>query len=70
MVKVSTKAIDDIVGQDEDVQWTLTDSRRTPAGFLESLKGIPISTHAHQTTDSDWLPETASPSQRGLGHRG
>ena len=39
MVKVSTKAINDIVGQDEDVQWTLTDSRRTPAGFLESLKG-------------------------------
>ena len=27
------KAIGDIVGQDEDVQWTLTDSRRTPTGF-------------------------------------
>ena len=26
-------------GQDENVKWSLTDSRRTPAGFLESLKG-------------------------------
>ena len=51
------KAINEIVGQDEGVQWTLTDSRRTPTGFLQSLKGIPISTHAHHTTDSDWLPE-------------
>jgi len=51
------KAINEIVGQDKGVQWTLTDSRRTPAGFLQSLKGIPISTHAHHTTDSDWLPE-------------
>jgi mitochondrial fission protein ELM1 len=51
------KAIDDIVGTSENVKWSLTDSRRTLAGFLQSLKGIPISTHAHHTTDSDWLPE-------------
>ena len=52
------KAIGEIVGQGmRDVQWTLTDSRRTPEGFIESLKGIPISKHPHQTTDSDWLPE-------------
>jgi len=51
------KAINEIVGQDEGVQWTLTDSRRTPAGFIESLKGLSISTHPHHTTDSDWLPE-------------
>jgi len=50
------KAINEIVGQDEDMEWTLTDSRRTPAGFLESLRDIPISTYAHETTDSDWLP--------------
>ena len=50
------KAISDIVGQDEDMVWTMTDSRRTPAGFIESLKGLSISTHPHQTTDSDWLP--------------
>jgi len=50
------KAIDDIVGTSENVKWSLTDSRRTPAGFLESLRDIPISTHAHETTDSDWLP--------------
>lgn len=51
------KAISDIVGQDEDMVWTMTDSRRTPAGFIESLKGLSISTHPHHTTDSDWLPE-------------
>ena len=50
------KAIDDIVGTNENVKWSLTDSRRTPVGFIESLKGLSISTHPHQTTDSDWLP--------------
>jgi mitochondrial fission protein ELM1 len=50
------KAINEIVRQDEGVQWTLTDSRRTPVGFIESLKGLSISTRPHQTTDSDWLP--------------
>ena len=51
------KAIGEIVGQGGDVQWTLTDSRRTAEGFIESLEGIPISVHPHRTTDSDWLPE-------------
>lgn len=51
------KAIGEIVGQGEDLQWTLTDSRRTPGDFIESLKEAPISTHPHQTTDSNWLPE-------------
>ena len=51
------KAIGEIVGQGGDVQWTLTDSRRTPEDFIESLKEAPISTYPNQTTDSDWLPE-------------
>jgi len=51
------KAIGDVVGQGEDVQWTLTDSRRTPGDFIESLKEAPISTYPNQTTDFDWLPE-------------
>lgn len=51
------KAINEIVVQDEGVQWALTDSRRTPSDFIESLKDVPIITHPHQTTDSDWLPE-------------
>ena len=51
------KAIIEIVGQDEGIQWTLTDSRRTPAGFIESLKDVPITTCPHQTTNSNWLPE-------------
>jgi mitochondrial fission protein ELM1 len=51
------KAIIEIVGQDEGIQWTLTDSRRTPAGFIESLKDVPITTCPHQTTSSNWLPE-------------
>ena len=51
------KAIGEIVGQGGDVQWTLTDSRRTPEDFIESLKEARISKHPHQKTDSDWLPE-------------
>lgn len=41
------------------VAWTLTDSRRTPAAFLSSLRplGLPIEIHGHATTAGDWLPQ-------------
>jgi len=37
--------------------WEITDSRRTPEGFLESLeKAAPnLTLHPHQQTDPDWL---------------
>lgn len=36
--------------------WHLTDSRRTPPDFLNSLRQLPITLHPHQETGSDWLP--------------
>ena len=51
------KTIGEIVGKGGDAQWILTDSRRTAEGFIESLEGIPILVHPHQTTNSYWLPE-------------
>lgn len=40
--------------------WHLTDSRRTPPGFLDSLRDLPIVLHPHQKTPSDWLPHQLS----------
>jgi mitochondrial fission protein ELM1 len=36
--------------------WHLTDSRRTPPGFVESIRSLPITIHPHQETSPDWLP--------------
>lgn len=36
--------------------WHLTDSRRTPPGFLDSIRSLPITIHPHQETPPDWLP--------------
>lgn len=39
--------------------WALTDSRRTPAGFLDQLRSrLPgVEVHPHQLTAADWLPQ-------------
>lgn len=39
--------------------WQLTDSRRTPAGFLDQIReSLPsIEVFPHQETPADWLPE-------------
>ena len=39
--------------------WQLTDSRRTPAGFLDQIRpSLPaIEVFPHQETSADWLPE-------------
>lgn len=42
---------------DSAFPWHLTDSRRTPAGFLDSLADLPIELHPHEKTSPDWLPE-------------
>jgi mitochondrial fission protein ELM1 len=49
-------AIGKIVG--DGSSWEITDSRRTPDGFLESLeKAAPqLTLHPHQQTGPDWLP--------------
>ena len=39
-----------------ELTWHLTDSRRTPGDFIESLSPFPIIVHPHQQTTADWLP--------------
>ncbi len=36
--------------------WHITDSRRSPAGFLDSLAHLNATLHPHQETGTDWLP--------------
>ena len=38
------------------LKWTVADSRRTPAGFLDSLTGLDIAKVSHASVDGDWLP--------------
>jgi mitochondrial fission protein ELM1 len=49
-------AIGEIVTHYPDTKWSITDSRRTPEGFLDSLKDVQMSAFPHQQTDADWLP--------------
>ena len=49
-------AIESIVN-DSTLAWHLTDSRRTPAGFLGSLSNLPVALHPHAQTGPHWLPE-------------
>lgn len=41
----------------QNIDWHITDSRRSPAGFLESLSSLPATLHPHQQTASTWLPQ-------------
>jgi len=51
-------AVANIAAANPGLTWKLTDSRRTPAGFLTTLRlsGLPIEVHAHGATAGDWLP--------------
>lgn len=49
-------AIREIVEQDGEREWMLTDSRRTPDDFIHKISDHRIALHPHQETDSDWLP--------------
>lgn len=46
-----------------ELDWHITDSRRTPAGFLDSLSTLPATLHPHQHTPSNWLPQQLQRSQ-------
>jgi len=48
-------AISEIVAN-SSLEWDLTDSRRTPPGFLDTISSLPITIHPHQQTTPDWLP--------------
>ncbi|NIP97883.1 MAG: hypothetical protein GWO24_32430, partial [Akkermansiaceae bacterium] len=39
------------------LQWNLTNSRRTPAGFLDQLAALPLQIHPCDETGPDWLPQ-------------
>jgi|694.fasta_scaffold04270_6 mitochondrial fission protein ELM1 len=49
------RAISEIVTS-SPLEWHLTDSRRTPHGFLDTISSLPLTIHPHQTTTPNWLP--------------
>lgn len=49
-------AISDIT-RSSALNWHITDSRRSPEGFLTSLSHLPAILHPHQQTAPDWLPQ-------------
>lgn len=50
------KAIETVVREDPSINWLVTDSRRTEAGFLLSLDGW-ITKYPHKKTGRGWLAE-------------
>lgn len=50
-------AIERIVTERSELSWEITDSRRTPDGFLNELTDLPITVRPNQETDSDWVPQ-------------
>lgn len=55
--EVLRSAICEIVQHYKDIEWVLTDSRRTREGFLEDLEDSRVELYSHQSTGADWLPE-------------
>lgn len=53
---VLREAITTVIAQ-SSLEWHITDSRRSPAGFLDSLSHLSATLHPHQQTTTDWLPE-------------
>lgn len=52
--------VDTIVARDNEIQWTVTSSRRTPASTLERLQSLRAKNYRfvpHTETDSRWLPQ-------------
>ena len=54
-----TSAVVDIVRSRPGIQWTLTDSRRTPEAFLSTLRaqGLDLELWSHHDTPAGWLPD-------------
>jgi len=51
-------AIASIVNRQPDLSWTIANSRRTPAGFLDEIRALGLSAQIvpHEETKPDWLP--------------
>jgi mitochondrial fission protein ELM1 len=54
----TAKAIATVIASRPDLNWTISDSRRTPAGFLDQLhaKVLGAEIISHQQTRADWVP--------------
>lgn len=54
----TTNAIVSVVNSRSELTWAITDSRRTPAGFLDQLraKNLRAAIISHQQTPPDWVP--------------
>lgn len=53
-------AISELVRRQPSLQWTLTDSRRTPAGFIECIEALELpglTLVPHAQTAPGWVPE-------------
>lgn len=60
------RCIGSICRADPGIHWQITDSRRTPTGFLDHLKEqFPtLETHPHQSTQPSWLPRALNESSQ------
>lgn len=53
--------IQSVLARSPGVSWTLSDSRRTPAGFIEQIPSHPqLTVVSHTMTPRDWLPAQLS----------
>lgn len=61
----TTAAIQAVIGARPELAWTVADSRRTPAGFLDQLRLQlgPVEITPHQQTQPEWLPTQLMPAQ-------
>lgn len=53
------QAIEQIMAN-SPLRWSITDSRRTPQGYLDTLRDLPLSIHPHESCGSHWLPAQLS----------
>ncbi len=56
--ELTADAVVTVVRARPELQWTVTDSRRTPSGFLEQLRARVNAAEliSHQVTKPDWVP--------------
>jgi uncharacterized protein len=57
-VVLTAEAIAAVIRARPELKWIMTDSRRTPTGFLDEIRAqnLPVEITPHQQTPSDWVP--------------
>jgi uncharacterized protein len=55
---LTVEAIATVMRAQPNLQWRMTDSRRTPAGFLDEIRALhlPVEITPYQQTPPDWVP--------------